>query len=109
MACAGVVRVRDDGEGFHVRLVRDPRIEEVFEGGIVCCGEVLYPVPRNQLDDKQRQVLLRGLRYGSDEVAPPDKTTSRCRIRSPLGMIAATTRQTSSRGAPATTRLSPWR
>jgi superfamily II DNA or RNA helicase len=65
---SGVVRVRDDGDGFHVQLVRDPRIEEVFEGGVVRCGNHLYAVPRRQLQDRERQVLLRGLRFGPDEV-----------------------------------------
>ena len=65
---SGVVRVQDDGDGFHVQLVRDPRIEEVFEGGVVLCGDCLHPVPRKLLDDRERQVLLRGLRFGPHEV-----------------------------------------
>ena len=65
---SGVVRVQDEGQGFQVQLVRDPRIEEVFEGGIVRCGECLYAVPRKQLDDRERQVLLRGLYFGPQEV-----------------------------------------
>ncbi len=66
---SGVVRVQDDGEGFQVQLVRDPRIEEVFEGGVVRCGDCLHPVPRKQLEDHERQVLMRGLHFGPNEVA----------------------------------------
>jgi len=65
---SGVVRVKDDGDGFHVQLVRDPRIEEVFVGGVVRCGETLHAVPRKLLDDRERQVLLRGLHFGAHEV-----------------------------------------
>jgi superfamily II DNA or RNA helicase len=65
---SGVVRVRDEGQGFHVQLVRDPRIDEVFEGGVVRCGDCLHPVPRKQLEDRERQVLFRGLHFGPHEV-----------------------------------------
>ena len=65
---SGVVRVQDEGDGFHVQLVRDPRIEEVFQGGVVRCGDHLHPVPRRVLDDTERRVLVKGLQFGPDEV-----------------------------------------
>ncbi len=67
-ARSGVVKVEDEGDGFHVQLIRDPRIEEVFEGGVVRCGDHLHPVPRRLLDETERQVLIRGLHFGPDEV-----------------------------------------
>jgi superfamily II DNA or RNA helicase len=67
-ARAGVVRIRDEGRGFHVQLIRDPRIEEVFEGGVVRCGDQLHPIPRKLLEERERQVLIRGLSFGPHEV-----------------------------------------
>ncbi len=65
---SGVVRVRDKGDGFHLQLVRDSRIDEVFEG-VVRCGDTLHPVTRSKLEPHERQVLLRGLTFGPHEVA----------------------------------------
>ncbi len=65
---SGVVWVDDEGDGFRVRLVRDPRIDEIFEAGVVRCGGCLHPVNRGQLASHERQVLLRGLSFSVDEV-----------------------------------------
>ena len=67
-ARSGVARVEDDGPGFLVRLVRDPRIEEVFEGGVLRCGDCLHPAARNQLEEHERLALTRGIAYAPGEV-----------------------------------------
>lgn len=67
-AISGVVRVEDDGDGFRVRLVRDPRIQEVFDCGVVRCGMMLHPVRPSALQDTFRTRLQVGIHYDPDDV-----------------------------------------
>lgn len=70
----GVIRVEDEEPegggrgGFQVRLVRDPRIQEVFGCGVVRCGNTLHPVGQDLLEPIDRQRLQRGILFTPDEV-----------------------------------------
>ncbi|MCB9754528.1 MAG: DEAD/DEAH box helicase [Myxococcales bacterium] len=65
------VRVSDakDGEGFVVRLTRDKSITEVFNNGVVLCGNTLRAFGESKLTRRELQVLTKGQRYGPDQVA----------------------------------------
>ncbi|MBN1336104.1 MAG: DEAD/DEAH box helicase [Deltaproteobacteria bacterium] len=65
----GVVRVEPDGDGLRVRLVRDPRIEEVLGGVAARHGTTLHPLVPPDLKPGARDALTRGVRYGPDEIA----------------------------------------
>ena len=60
--------VEDLGDGFRLRLVRDPAIEEVFHNGIVRCGSTLHYIGDGGLSREQRRVLTRGVTFSIDEV-----------------------------------------
>lgn len=60
--------VDDQGEGFRLRLVRDPNIEEVFHNGIVRCGDALHFIGDGGLSREQRRILTRGVMFSVDEV-----------------------------------------
>ncbi len=60
--------IEDYGQGFRLRLVRDPSITEVFSNGIVACGSTLHFIGDGQLSREQRKVLTRGVIFGIDEV-----------------------------------------
>lgn len=60
--------VDDQGDGFRLRLVRDPKIEEVFHNGIVRCGEALHFIGDGGLSREQRRILTRGVTFSVDEV-----------------------------------------
>lgn len=60
--------IEDYGQGFRLRLVRDPSITEVFSNGIVACGTMLHFIGDGQLSREQRKVLTRGVIFGVDEV-----------------------------------------
>ena len=60
--------VEDHGEGFRLRLVRDPSIQEVFHNGIVRCGTVLHSIGDGGLSREQRRVLTKGVTFSIDEV-----------------------------------------
>jgi hypothetical protein len=61
-------RVEDDGQGFKVRVVRDPAIQEVFRNGIVRCGDELRAVSDGSLSPEQRTILGRGISFEPSEV-----------------------------------------
>ena len=61
-------RVESEGEGFRVRIVRDPDIDEVYGGGVVRTGERLRPIGRGGLKDDQYRLLSRGVRFEPSEV-----------------------------------------
>ncbi len=57
-----------NAQGFRVRVVRDPGIEEVFRNSAVICANQLRPIGRGDLSVEQRQALTRGIQYGVDDV-----------------------------------------
>ena len=70
-----IARIEDDPatsntDGFRVRVVRDPGIEEVFRNGCVLCGGILRPVGNGGLSPRQRQVFYQrsGVCFRPDEV-----------------------------------------
>jgi len=60
--------VEDHGEGFRLRIVRDPEIEEVFGNGMVQCGGMLRHIGDGDLSREQRRILTRGIVFSIDEV-----------------------------------------
>ncbi|MBX2801061.1 MAG: DEAD/DEAH box helicase [Myxococcales bacterium] len=62
------VRVRDDGEGFHVQLVRPKGLDRLFRGAALADG-VLSATSHGELTPEQRKALVAGVKYGPDEVA----------------------------------------
>jgi len=60
--------VEDLGDGFRLRLVRDPSIQEVFHNGIVRCGNVLHSIGDGGLSREQRRILTKGVTFSIDEV-----------------------------------------
>jgi superfamily II DNA or RNA helicase len=60
--------VDDQEDGFRLRLVRDPKIEEVFHNGMVRCGESLHFIGDGGLSREQRRILTRGVTFSVDEV-----------------------------------------
>lgn len=60
--------IEDHGQGFRLRLVRDPAITAVYANGIVACGPSLHFIGDGQLSREQRKVLTRGVVFGIDEV-----------------------------------------
>ncbi|MFT4975519.1 MAG: superfamily II DNA or RNA helicase [Myxococcota bacterium] len=61
-------RVESEGEGFRLRIVRDPEIDEVYGGGVVRTGDRLRPIGRGGLKDDQYRLLSRGVYYEPAEV-----------------------------------------
>ncbi len=61
-------RVESDGEGFRVRIVRDPDIEEIYGGGAVRCAGELRPIGKGGLSPDQYRLLSRGVYYEPAEV-----------------------------------------
>ena len=60
--------VEDHGEGFRLRIVRDPSVKEVFPNGVVRCGDELRYIGDGGLSREQRSVLTRGVIFALDEV-----------------------------------------
>ncbi len=60
--------VEDHGEGFRLRIVRDPSIKEVFANGVVRCQDGLHAISGGDLSREQRKVLARGVEFSVDEV-----------------------------------------
>jgi superfamily II DNA or RNA helicase len=60
--------VEDHGEGFRLRIVRDPSIVEVFANGAVRCEDGLHAISGGDLSREQRTVLARGVEFSVDEV-----------------------------------------
>jgi superfamily II DNA or RNA helicase len=55
--------IDDHGDGFRLRIVRDPAISEVFQNGLVRCGDRLQSIGNGDLSREQRTVLGRGVVY----------------------------------------------
>jgi superfamily II DNA or RNA helicase len=60
--------VEDHGEGFRLRIVRDPSIDEVFRNGIVRCEKAVHAIGDGSLSREQRTVLGRGVVYTVSDV-----------------------------------------
>ncbi len=60
--------VEDHGNGFRLRIVRDPSISEVFGNGMVRCDNRLHYIGDGELSREQRRVLTRGIVFSIDEV-----------------------------------------
>ena len=61
-------RVESEGEGFRVRIVRDPTISEVYGGGVVRTDDRIRPIGRGGLKNDQYRLLSRGVYYEPSEV-----------------------------------------
>ncbi|MBM4390678.1 MAG: DEAD/DEAH box helicase [Deltaproteobacteria bacterium] len=61
--------VVDEGDGWKVRLVRRPGIDEAFVNGVVRMGAVLRPLGETKLDLGQRQRLVNGVSFAPGEAA----------------------------------------
>ena len=55
-------------QGFKLRLVRDPSINEVFKNGAVRCNDTLRAISKGELTEVQRSAMTRGMQYRVDEV-----------------------------------------
>jgi superfamily II DNA or RNA helicase len=64
-----VVRVEDDGDGFRVVALPDPRITATLEGGVVLRGSTLCPAAPPGLSGRELEDLSRGQRFAAGEVA----------------------------------------
>jgi hypothetical protein len=62
------VRVSDEEEGFRVGLYRPSGIERLFRGAALVKGS-LHPTSHGTLEEAQKRMLLRGVRFEADEVA----------------------------------------
>ncbi len=62
-----VAIVVDDGEGWKVRLVRRPGIDEAFANGVVRMGDTLRPLGETRLELGQRQRLVDGVVFAPSE------------------------------------------
>ena len=61
-------RVESEGEGFRVRIVRDPAIDEVLGSGAVRTGDQIRPIGRGGLSEEQYRLLSRGVYFEPAEV-----------------------------------------
>jgi superfamily II DNA or RNA helicase len=61
--------LRDHGEGFELRLRRDPAVTEMFRGGLALCGDVLRPSGQARLSHREQRELLDGRYFAPEEVS----------------------------------------
>lgn len=61
-------RVEDRGEGVVLYVERDPAITEVFNNGVVLCGDTLRPVGESGLNAREREELPEGRYFAPDQV-----------------------------------------
>ena len=64
-----VVRVEDDGDGFRVVALPDPRITATLADGVVLRGNTLCPAAPPGLSGRELEDLTRGQRFEPGEVA----------------------------------------
>jgi superfamily II DNA or RNA helicase len=64
-----VVRVEDDGEGFRVAALPDPRITATLADGVVLRGDTLCPAAPPGLSGRELEDLTRGQRFEPGDVA----------------------------------------
>lgn len=62
-------RLVDDEKGFRLFIERDPSITEVFQNGVVLCGDVLRTVGDSNLTGRELEQLSRGRIFTVDGVA----------------------------------------
>ena len=62
-----MVVVQDDGDGWRVRLVRRPGIDEAFVNGILRMGDTLRPIGDVAIDLGLKQRLVQGVVFGPKE------------------------------------------
>jgi len=79
------VRVTDDESGgFKLQLVRPPGLDGLYRGAALADG-VLRPTSHGDLKPEQRQMLVRGVVYGQEEVAAlVSEVIPRLRERAPV-------------------------
>jgi superfamily II DNA or RNA helicase len=66
----GLVAVlEDDGDGFLLRVQRDPAIRELLANGVALCDGVLRPFVENPLTGRERAELGPGRRFRAGDVA----------------------------------------
>ncbi|MCO4744320.1 MAG: DEAD/DEAH box helicase [Proteobacteria bacterium] len=61
------VRVEDQDEGFKLRLVRPPGLDELFRGAALTEGR-LHPTSHGRLSSDQRRTLTSGVSFAKDRV-----------------------------------------
>ena len=61
-------RLEDQGDGFRLSVVRDPRITEAFSNGAMLLGDELRAVGESGLTGRELAELPRGLYFGVDDV-----------------------------------------
>ncbi len=64
-----IARLEDQGEGFRLRVEDDPDVREVFDNGIVLCGDTLRPVGEQRLTGRELHELPEGRYYPPEQVA----------------------------------------
>jgi hypothetical protein len=63
-----VAVLEDDGDGFVVRISRDPRIEETFQEGVARAGDALCPLLESRLTGRELEELRRGRHFEAGAV-----------------------------------------
>jgi hypothetical protein len=63
-----VAVLEDDGDGFVVRVSRDPRIEEMFQEGVTRAGDALCPLLESRLTGRELEELRRGRHFEAGAV-----------------------------------------
>ncbi len=61
--------VEDRGDGFLLSVKRDPTITEVFQNGVVLCGDTLRPVGESGLNAREREELPERRYFAPEEMA----------------------------------------
>jgi len=61
--------VEDHGDGFRLFIEPEPAITEVFQNGVVLCGDTLRPVGESGLNARERDELPEGRYFGPGAVA----------------------------------------
>ena len=60
--------VEDQGDGFRLSVIRDPRMTEGFSNGAALYGDELRATGESGLSGREREELPRGVRFGVDDV-----------------------------------------
>ncbi len=63
-----LARIEDQGDGFRLSLVRDPRVSETFSNGAALLGDELRALGESGLTGRELAELPRGVLFGVDDV-----------------------------------------
>ena len=85
-----IAKVSDHGEGFELRIVADPSIDEIFSNKAALCRGVLRPIAKPRLSGRELEELPRGRVYTTEEVAElVTKVLPDLSARVPLEVLSA--------------------